>query len=96
MNVFAYISRHTGTFNCLSVCTVSPGGIKICSRKVGKIISLVLFIVVPDHRKSLTDPLPALVLDEQGNRQYFHFSHRTEKKTLSFCISKLEGDLGSY
>ena len=26
-----------------------------------KIISLILFAVVPDHRKSLTDPLPALV-----------------------------------
>ena len=26
-----------------------------------KIISFILFAVVPDHRKSLTDPLPALV-----------------------------------
>ena len=26
-----------------------------------KIISLILFAVVPDHRKSLTDPLPAFV-----------------------------------
>ena len=26
-----------------------------------KIIVLILFAVVPDHRKSLTDPLPALV-----------------------------------
>ena len=37
----------------LSVRIVSSGGIKI-----GKIISLILFAVVPDHRKSLTDPLP--------------------------------------
>ena len=47
-----YISRHTGTFNCLSVRIVSSGGIKICSRKIWKIISLILFAVVPDHRKS--------------------------------------------
>ena len=55
-------------FNCLSVCIVSSGGIKICSRKVGKIISLILFAVVPDHRKSLIDPL---VPDEQHNGLYF-------------------------
>ena len=69
--VFAYISRHTGTFNCLLVHTVSSGGIKFCSRKIREIISLILFAVVPDHRKSLTDPLPALVPDGQGNVQYF-------------------------
>ena len=28
-----------------------------------KIISLILFAAMPDHRKSLTDPLPALVLE---------------------------------
>ena len=33
---FAYIPRHTGTFNCLSVRIVSSGGIKICSRKIGE------------------------------------------------------------
>ena len=55
----------------LSVRIVSSGGIKIFSRKIGKIISLILFAVVPDHRKSLTDPLPALVPDEQCNGQYF-------------------------
>ena len=60
-------------FNCLSLCIVSSGGIKVCSRKIGKIISLILFAVVPDYRESLTDPLPALPLvpDEQGNGQYF-------------------------
>ena len=69
--VFAYISRNTGTFNCLSVRIVLSGGIKICSWKIGKIISLILFAVVRDHRKSLTDPLPALVPVEKGNGQYF-------------------------
>ena len=32
---FAYISRYTGAFNCLSVRIVSFGGIKIFSRKIG-------------------------------------------------------------
>ena len=86
MWVFAYISRHTGTFNCLSVRIVSSGGIKICNTKIGKIISLVLFAVLPDHRKSLTDPF---VPDEQCNGQYskdFYFQSQNRKKTFSFCI----------
>ena len=57
--------------NCLSVHIVSSGGINICSRKIGKIILLIRSAIVPDHRKSLTDPLPALVPHEQGKGQYF-------------------------
>ena len=33
---FDYISKHTGTFSCLSVRIVSSGGIKIYSRKIGE------------------------------------------------------------
>ena len=71
--------------------------LRFAAGRLRKLTCFILFAVVPDHMKSLTNPL---VPDEQCNKTIFleilTFSHRTEKKMSSFCISKLEGDFGSY
>ena len=70
-------------FKCLSVCVVSSGGIKVYGRKIGKIILLVLFSVVPDYRKSLTDLwclMWIIFLD------ILAFGHRTEKRHNVFVF----------
>ena len=60
-----------------------------------KIISLILFAVMLDHRKSLTDPLPALVPEliwlmsmvmDNISKDFDYQSVTELKKTLRFCI----------
>ena len=95
--VFDYISRHTGKFNCLLVQIVSSGGTKICSRNIGKITSLALFAVVSYHRKYLIWTLWCLITNAMDNiLEILTFSHKTENRTSSICISKMEDDFGSY
>ena len=69
-----------------------------------KIIWLILFAVVPDHRKSLTNPLPALVSEVirlmskamDNISEDFDFQSVTEpKKDIKLLYLKVEGDFGS-
>ena len=74
-------------------------------QKDQKIISLILFAVVPDHRKSLTDSLPALVPELfwlmskaiDNISKDFDFQSVTEpKEDINLLYLNLEGDFGSY
>ena len=53
---------------------------------------LILFVVEPDKRNSLTDHL----VPNGEFLEILTFSDRSGKKTFSFCIAELENDAGSY
>ena len=73
-------------FNCLSVHIASSDGIKV------EAVTFILFTVEPDKRNSSTDCL----VPNGEFLEILTFSHRTGKKTFTFCISELENDAGSY